>query len=156
MGIRVLYPHTATYHNFVRTAEQKWICDLQKCGDFMTYKEAADRIEEHAHIHYRQEYPRANLITEALQMAVKLLREKAIAETGFMADPKFIDNQTLEITMRPVCECGYVFSELSYNRRSNMFAPYICPNCKKPITTLRCIDISKLTYDESGDIKFCE
>lgn len=64
MGIRVLYPHTATYHNFVRTAEQKWICDLQKCGDFMTYKEAADRIEEHARIHYRQEYPRANLITE--------------------------------------------------------------------------------------------
>lgn len=122
----------------------------------MTYKEAADRIEEHAYIHYGQEYPRANLITEALQMAVKLLREKAITETRFITDPKFIDNQTLEITMRPVCECGYVFSELSYNYRSNMFTPHVCPNCKKPITTLRCIDISKLTYDESGDIKFCE
>lgn len=70
----------------------------------MTYKEAADRIEEHAKIHYKNEYPRANLITEALQMAVKLLREKAITNTRFIADPKFIENQTLEITMCPVCE----------------------------------------------------
>jgi len=43
----------------------------------MTYREAADRIEEHTKIHYKNEYPHAKLITEALYMAVALLRERA-------------------------------------------------------------------------------
>lgn len=39
----------------------------------MTYLEAAKRIEEHMEIHFSKEYPRAIKITEALEMAVKLL-----------------------------------------------------------------------------------
>ncbi len=46
----------------------------------MTYREAANRIEEHIQIHYKNEYPHAVLITEALQMAMTLLRERANLE----------------------------------------------------------------------------
>lgn len=42
----------------------------------MTYREAADRIEEHAQIHFKHEYPHAFKITEALKLAVDVLREK--------------------------------------------------------------------------------
>lgn len=46
----------------------------------MTYKEAADRIEKHAQIHYKSEYPHAIAVTEALYMAVNVLRERAMLE----------------------------------------------------------------------------
>ena len=46
----------------------------------MDYREAADRIEEHAQIHFKKEYPHAILITQALGLAVKVLREKADEE----------------------------------------------------------------------------
>lgn len=39
----------------------------------MTFKEAALRIEEHNAIHFAKEYPRAIKITEALDMATRLL-----------------------------------------------------------------------------------
>lgn len=39
----------------------------------MTFKEAAERIAEHNMIHQRKEYPFAIKITEALDMATKLL-----------------------------------------------------------------------------------
>ena len=44
----------------------------------MTYREAANRIEEHIQIHYKNEYPHAVLITEELTLktAPRLL-EKA-------------------------------------------------------------------------------
>lgn len=41
----------------------------------MTYLEAAKRIEEHMKIHFEREYPHAMKITEALEMAVKLLHK---------------------------------------------------------------------------------
>lgn len=40
----------------------------------MDYKEAANRIEEHMAIHHVQEYPHAQKITEALRLAVTVLR----------------------------------------------------------------------------------
>ena len=40
----------------------------------MDYKEAANRIEEHMAIHHMQEYPHAQKITEALRLAVTVLR----------------------------------------------------------------------------------
>lgn len=48
----------------------------------MTYKEAADRIQEHIHIHYVDEYPHAIKITEALQLAVDVLRKLSLTESG--------------------------------------------------------------------------
>ena len=46
----------------------------------MTYKEAADRIEEHMRIHYNNEYPYAIKITEALELAVNVLQKLALTE----------------------------------------------------------------------------
>lgn len=40
----------------------------------MDYKEAAARIEEHMIIHHLQEHPHAQKITEALRLAVTVLR----------------------------------------------------------------------------------
>ena len=51
-------------------------------GVVMNYKEAADRIEEHMHMHYGDEYPNAIKITEALQLAVDLLRKFSQKEDG--------------------------------------------------------------------------
>ena len=48
----------------------------------MTYKEAADRIQEHMHIHYGDEYPHAIKVTEALQLAVDVLRKLSLTGTG--------------------------------------------------------------------------
>lgn len=41
----------------------------------MNTKEAIRRIKEHNRIHYKNEYPHAVLITEALNMAIKALEE---------------------------------------------------------------------------------
>ena len=46
----------------------------------MSYREAARRIAEHAEIHFKEEYPHAILITQALAMAVRVLNEKADLE----------------------------------------------------------------------------
>ena len=75
----------------------------------MTYREAANRIEEHIQIHYKNEYPHAVLITEALQMAVTLLRERADLENCSKAIRKgdaiwYVDFESGEI------EEGEVFS----------------------------------------------
>lgn len=48
----------------------------------MTYKEAADRIQEHMRIHYGDEFPHAIKITEALQLAVDVLRKLSLTEEG--------------------------------------------------------------------------
>lgn len=48
----------------------------------MTYKEAADRIQEHMYIHYGDEYPYAIKITEALKLAVDVLRKFSLTEDG--------------------------------------------------------------------------
>ena len=42
----------------------------------MDVKEAITRIEEHNRIHFAKEYPRAILITDALDMAVKALKNQ--------------------------------------------------------------------------------
>lgn len=46
----------------------------------MTYREAAQRIAEHAEIHFKEEYPHAIRITEALKIAIRVLNEKADLE----------------------------------------------------------------------------
>lgn len=46
---------------------------METRGGNMTFKEAALRIEEHNDIHQRKEHPFAVKITEALDMAVRLL-----------------------------------------------------------------------------------
>ncbi len=48
----------------------------------MSYREAANRIEDHMRIHYSEEYPRAQKITEALEIAVDLLRGMADLQEG--------------------------------------------------------------------------
>lgn len=68
-----------------------------------------------------------------------------------------IDNKpTVEVAMRPVCECGFVFEELYYNKFNNRFAPSMCPNCKRIIETFRFDDLTKRKSDENGDICICE
>lgn len=62
---------------------------------------------------------------------------------------------SVEVTMRPVCECGYVFEELHYNRYSKTFAPNVCPNCNRVIGTFKYDDLSKRTSDSDGDILIC-
>lgn len=43
----------------------------------MTYQQAANKIREHKEIHFMKEYPHAIFITEALDMAIELLEERA-------------------------------------------------------------------------------
>lgn len=59
----------------------------------MTNKEAIDRIEDHMRIHFRDEYPYAVHITEALRMGIEALREQ---------DPKVMSLKDLEETKDPV------------------------------------------------------
>ena len=59
----------------------------------MTNKEAIDRIEDHMRIHFRDEFPHAVYITEALRMGIEALREH---------DPKVISLKELEETKDPV------------------------------------------------------
>lgn len=40
----------------------------------------------------------------------------------------------------PVCQCGYVFTKLSYSPKAKEFTPAFCPNCKSRIES---IDIKK-------------
>ena len=63
---------------------------------------------------------------------------------------------TTEVTMRPVCECGYVFKELSYNKLGNVFYPKICPNCNRNIERFTFYDLSKYVPDKDGVIKLTE
>lgn len=64
------------------------------------------------------------------------------------------EKQTVEITVRPVCECGHVFKELRYNVHNKTFFPASCPNCIRPIVNLTITDFSKLTPNADGDIEF--
>ena len=48
----------------------------------MTYKDAADRIQEYMYIHCVDEYPHGAKITEALQLAVDVLRKISLTECG--------------------------------------------------------------------------
>ena len=63
---------------------------------------------------------------------------------------------TAELTMLPVCECGHVFTELSYNHIYKNFSPNICPNCQRWITSLTIRDYSKSRPDCFGDICICD
>lgn len=55
----------------------------------MTNKEAIDRIEDHMRIRFREEYPYAVYITEALRMEIEALKEQ---------DPKVMPLKELEET----------------------------------------------------------
>ena len=48
----------------------------------MTYREAANRIEEHMHHHYSAEGARCCKITEALELAVETMRMLAYIQEG--------------------------------------------------------------------------
>lgn len=58
-----------------------------------------------------------------------------------------------EISMRPVCECGYVFDKLSYSLVSWVFIPNECPKCGRKIVTVKS---KKLDIDPPDHIlDFC-
>lgn len=59
---------------------------------------------------------------------------------------------TTEVTMRPVCECGYVFKELWYNKFNKKFFPGACPNCNRTIINFTFYDPSKYIPNEDGAI----
>lgn len=68
----------------------------------MDYREAADRIEQHMIVHHMDGYPRANKITEALSMAVGLLRaadrdQSGAAKLESMRSRKPIPGRRLEV-----------------------------------------------------------
>lgn len=78
----------------------------------MTYREAANRVEEHMKIHFDKEYPHAIKITEALQMAVGLLRERADYEDCSQVIQKgcqvwYVDFESGEIEEGGVCSVYY-------------------------------------------------
>lgn len=66
------------------------------------------------------------------------------------------DKCTTTVTMRPVCECGFVFQELHYNKFRNILAPSSCPNCNRIIETFTFDDLAKRKPDDNGDICICE
>lgn len=87
----------------------------------MTYREAANRIEDYAKIYYKDECSHAILITEALQMAVTLLRERSAIEDCFNAVRKgstiwYVDFDSGKI------EEGEVFSVQFKDRRIDSFS----------------------------------
>lgn len=61
----------------------------------------------------------------------------------------------VSVDMRPVCECGYVFEELTYNRDEGTFKPKCCPKCAGWIEQFSYTDLSKRSYDENGNISLC-
>ena len=67
----------------------------------MDVKEAIRRIEEHNRIHFVKEYPRAIMITEALDMSIKALQKQIPMK------PKRLNNKLL-------LDAGWI---------------YECPNC---------------------------
>lgn len=75
-------------------------------------------------------------------------REKAT----LMSDIPIRDKHTVGLIMRPVCECGYIFNELYYNDREKLFAPHVCPKCKRFIEAFSYCDPSKRTPDSDGNI----
>lgn len=67
----------------------------------MPYREAANRIEDHMRIHYFKEYPRAQKITEALQIAIDLLRDMATLQEG---GELIISRGSPVVKSLPICE----------------------------------------------------
>lgn len=51
-----------------------------------------------------------------------------------------MDDNTVELKLLPVCECGYIFKELTVTESINVgistFFPCHCPNCKKVIESV--------------------
>ena len=55
-----------------------------------------------------------------------------------------MENSSCLVSIRPVCECGYVFTDLSckilgfsiMSKPIFSFNPSICPNCNKPISSV--------------------
>ena len=71
----------------------------------MDTKEAIKRIDEHNRIHFAKEFPRAILITEALDMAAEALERQT---------PKKVKKKYSGVTIHPCLDYNYT---------------YRCPNC---------------------------
>jgi hypothetical protein len=76
----------------------------------MDAKEAIKRIEDHNRVHFAKEYPRAILITEALNMAVEALKKQ----------------NPMEHHHTVVCECS----------GGEKIRTSICPSCLGCIMTV--------------------
>lgn len=63
---------------------------------------------------------------------------------------------TVTVSMKPVCECGYIFKVLHYNIRNKVFAPSVCPNCGCAIETFTINDLTKFKPDADNNICICE
>lgn len=64
-------------------------------------------------------------------------------------------DKVVSVNMRPVCECGYVFTDLSYNRKTGFFNYLCCPKCAGWIEQFSYVDLSQRSYDEDGNISLC-
>lgn len=78
-------------------------------------------------------------------------RDFKVPERDFMKTKIFLDKYA-DLTMVPMCDCGHVFQELVYNRKTNMFTPYICPKCGRYIETISFRDLSCEVDDEMNFI----
>ena len=70
----------------------------------MNPREAIIRIKDHNRIHYTKEYPRANKITEALDMAVKAL-EKQVPKNPIIWENKHCYSPTPNDDWGYECPC---------------------------------------------------
>ena len=61
-------------------------------------------------------------------------------------EPKKIEisESTTDLFMAPVCSCGHIFTNLSYDPETGVFLPCVCPGCNKFVSSVsvRDIDIS--------------
>lgn len=112
----------------------------------MDYKEAANRIEEHMAIHHVQEYPHAQKITEALRLAVTVLRSIDALASLPPGGASNWDEVPLEC---PECgeplECMYAISgKESYDGRTRRL--YHCLKCLS--------NWSESTNEQTSETKF--
>ena len=85
----------------------------------MEIKEAIRRIDNHKHIHFADEYPRAIKITEALEMAMNAL-EKQIAKKPVYGDYDEDDDGENVIPCSAVCPvCSHEFEFGYWNDEDN-------------------------------------
>lgn len=71
-----------------------------------------------------------------------------------MANVQMATKNEVELSMRPVCECGHVFNRLQYNCYSKIFTPRICPNCNREIMLLKYKELTSYKHDSDGNINF--
>ena len=90
----------------------------------MNEQEAIRRIKEHNEIHFATEYPRAQLITVALNMAIQAL-EKQVAKKPIM-------QSTDEKKIYKCPCCNKIFVE-AYDTVQRGYIPMYCEMCGQAI-----------------------